>query len=618
MNLKEIVNSELNTNETYTLEEGLFSVSPAIAMFAFKDSIASKLSSAAEKLSHPVTNTLGNIAIAKEKVKAKTTGKSGDSDDDNVYSLSKEQKKAMAYIYKKYGPQMVNDIEKFRSDVMLPYSIIKRNVAKNHSLNNKEIFGMTKEEYYKYRESGRKKIEKKSTYFKDNKELKEKQEDARNAIYEAKKRYEDFVSGRVIDLSATNIEKILDAAGIGRKELNGWSDEELEKTATEIKKIKGWLADGTRNEGGLIRTSGRSGSSKASYQNKDQLEVYVKNLQENGYYKAKGIDKDKTYKKDERGMHHGSFKDAFAVYMLRREEIKKIKSNAPTAEYKKFYTKVLKDAIDAAQKIYDEKFNNYISLKGTVELNQQEKKIWGLKPTGVEYSGNINDWYLKIKPDDFIETKYYKKSEKIIKAEKDFDKALKQLERNLKKVMSDEDVEYCRKYRLFNSFLTVKEFKNSDSMFRNASEIKTSEVVQKTLNSDEFKDALNSAISKEYNSIKDLEDEQKKLKSLVDEKKLNSEEKKKYKEFMSRINPKGDSKITKTDRTKVNAVVSKILGTQYTGKTQANDDLKELEDVVSDFIEVNGQDEFKQFNYDVNKAKNKLIAFIQQREQGGE
>lgn len=598
MNLKEIVNSEFEDNEVYTLEEGLFSVSPAIAMFAFKDSVVSKM----ESLAHPIKSEIGSVAVGAEKLKANVLGKSGNKDNDTVYTLTKEQKKIMAYIYKKYGADMVNKISKFRKDVMPAYNLIKRNVAKNKSLTNKEIHGMTKEDYYKYRESGKKKIEKSGTYFKDSKELGNKQIEARKALSTAEKVLADYKDGKIIDLSATNLEKIFDEAGIGRKNLNGWSDSELERTATEIKNIKLRLENKNvqTNDGEFVRLKGKQ------WQGKDQLEFYIKNLQENGYSKANN----KKY--DDQGDHRGSFKDAFAMYMLRKEARAEIKNSLSTSEYKKFCTKVLEDAVEAAKKIYNEKFDNYISLKGSIELNQYEKRIWGLRATGVKFSGNINDWYLKIKPEDFIDTKYYKKSDNIIKAEKEMDRKLKQLERDLKEVMSDEDVALCKKYRLFNNFLTIKELRSGTAMFKNEKIPKSS---SESSNDENVSDAdigslIDSSMGKHYTSIRELEDQQKKVKEAVKDKKLTAEEKKKYNEFMKRIDP-GKSSATKTDTNKLNSLIEKIENTTYTGKTQADEDFKELEDVASDYKSVNGEAEYKKFEYDINKAKGKLLKYIE-------
>lgn len=605
MKLEDIINKNLyeaEIDDVVVIEEGIFSVSPVVAALAFKDNVVDKLSTKMEKISHPVSSAVGNISAAAEKIKAKTIGRSGNKDDDTVYALTKEQKKIMAQIYRKYGAEMVNEISKFRQDVMVPYSIIKRSVSKNRMLSNKEVLGMTKEDYFKYRESGRKKIEKKGSYFKDHDDLNKKQIEAREALEDAEEKYNSFKNGKLIDLSAANIEKILDEAGLGRKNLGGWTDVELEKTSTEIEKTLNLLKDENRAEGDAVRVTGRKNSYKAGRLSRAHLELYLKNLQERGYSYAKG-------EKTEDSNHHGSFKDAFALYALRREEIKKIRGSSLNKDYIKFYDKVLGDAIAAAKKIYEEKYNNFISLKGSVELNSFEKKIWGRKSAGKEYSGNIDDWYLKIKPEDFGETKYFAKSEKIIQAEKEMDRLLKQLERKLKSVMSEEDIALCRKYRLFNNFLTVKELRNPGAMFKGAGEISKGQ--SSNSSSEDFGERLKEALSKDYNSIRDLETERDKIKKDAKGKKLSGEEKELLKQLEGRINPKGSSKITKVDRNKINNVIEKINNTTYTGKTQALDDQKELEDTISDFREVNGEEELKQFEASINRAKGKLAAFLE-------
>lgn len=611
MNLLNILNEELSSKEDIcVLEEGLFDVSPAIAMFAFKDNVINKLSSAAEKISHPVSSAVGNVIAGVEKVKAKTKGRSGDKDDDTVYKLTKEQKKAMAYIYRKYGAEMVNEITKFREDVMIPYSIIKRSVARNKTLTNKEIFGMTKEEYYKYRESGRKKIEKKGTYFKDAKEAREKNSNARETLQLAQKRYEDFKSGKVVDLTSTNIEKVFDEIGIGRNNLNGWTETELEKTATEIKRVANLLKDEKKlGLDGDIRVAGKNGSKNAVYQSREQLEHYLNKLQERGYSYAKGIS-------TEDSNHHGSFKSAFAVYMLRRSEIKNIKQNTSNSFYKKFYEKVLKDAIDTAKKISDEKFEDYMSLKGSIDLNQFEKKIWALKPTGIAYSGNIDDWYLKIKPEDFKEIKYYKKSDKIIAAEKDMDKSLKQLERNLKKIMSDEDLAYCRKYRLFNNFLTVKELRDSKNMFKGAEDIKKQETTAEE--GADVSTLINAALSKEYSSIKELEEARDRIKKAIRGKQLSNEDKEKLNQLEKRVNPKIEKPATESSEEKVLKkellnIVNKINNNEYTNTTPANEDLAKLERVAKKLKSLNSS-YFRSLEGSVSEARGKIVSFLSNNE----
>lgn len=622
MNLKEIISNELNNeelnnnDETYVFEEGdgLFSISPLMAAFVLKDNAVNAIKSASKKVAHPVKTLAANVAIGAEKIKARTTGKSGNKDDDTVYTLTKEQRKIMIYLYNKYGATVVKEINNFRKNVMPPYQIIKRNLSRNRTLTNKEIFGMTKEDYYRYRESGRKKIEKRGTYVKDSKDLNLKQSEAREALKKAEKAYEDFKSGKIIDLSATNIEKILDEAGIGRKNLNGWSDSELEKTATEIKRLMDRLNNANLRDGENVKVGG-SGKT-ARYESREQIMFRIDKLREQGISAVKGI------KNSDTGEHHGSFKNALALYQLRREEINKMKSNVLKSDFKRYYEKVLKDAVEAAKKIYEEKFDNYISIKGTVELNQYENKIWGLKSTGVMYSGDINDWYLKIKPEDFIETKYYKKTDKIIEAEKEIDKLLKRFESKLKKIMSEEDVALCKKYRLFNNFLTVKEFKNSGSIFKDLKDDyqkkETTSIKKSEESLEDIENLIDSSLEKEYVSMKELEAQKEKVKNAVAGKKISGRVEEKYKKLMKKIDPKSGSSATKVSINKINTIIDKIENTEYTGKTQASSDYSELEDVIDDFTKMYGVSELSKFNYDIDKAKSKLLRIINDKETNNE
>lgn len=589
-NIRDIFNEQLDDDNIVFLDEGLFDVSPAIALFALKDDITKKINKTKKSITDPIENIAGNVVLTKEKIKAKTIGKSGNSDDDIVYKLSGEQKKALAYIYKKYGSQMVKEIIKFRNDVMLPYQIVKKNVSKNKSLTNKEVFGMTKEDYYKYRESGRKKIEKMGTYFSDAKDLRTKNYAASDSLNKAREILNNFKTGKIIDLTATNIEKILDDCGLGRNELGGWSEVELEKTFTKIKNLQEKLKNANLSNGNDVRVFGRANSKNVQHVSRESIENQIKYLQEFGV--SNGLDKDG-------GRHTKKFSVAFSMYALRKEKMREIKSNTSNDYYRALYKKVLENAVQEAERNYQEKHSNYTSLKGSIELNQIEEKIWKLKKGGVKFSGDINDWYLAIKPEHFFETKYYKKSDKVIAAEKEIDAALKRFERSLKRTISDEDLAMCRKYRLFNNFYTVKELKSPEKMFKKESDL--------NFDSDEI---INSFVKKEYNSIKDLETAQSELKSRISGLKLSSKQKQEVDDFLEKIDPKNNSGATKISRDSLQSIINSANESPVSGKTEANELLKKLDDMVSDFEKVNGPQELKPFEYEINKAKNRLNGII--------
>ena len=597
MNFQEIINEELSTESDYILEEGIFKINPAIAYFVFKDNVVEKVNKAKQKAKDLELDAKQKI----EKVKAKYLGRSGDSDNDTIYSYTKEQKQVLAQIYKKYGSEIIKQINDFRINVMAPYQVIKREVAKNYMTSDKERFGMTKEEYYRYRESGRRKIEKSKTYFKDSKEMNEKQEAARKALVDARKALDDFKNNNNFNLSAVNIDKIFDEAGIGLKALNGWSMAELAMTSNEIERLEEILKKGPSSNGKYkIRGSERTGS--ADMLTRDEIEYRISALREKGISNVNN----KPNKNNNRPF--GSFKEAFSIYLLRKEEIQKIRNKSSFSEYRKLYEKVLKDGITSAQKIYDDKFNNYMKLKSTITLNQYEKKIWEKKFLGNKYSGDINDWKLKIKPEDFKGVEYKEKSPKILKAEKDIDRELKRFERKLLKIMDSEDVDLCKKYRLFNNFLTVKQLKDPENMFKKG-DIKMSNYDnEEEIDAGELEEKIDSIIEKDYDSIKELENAQEKLKDLIKGEKINSETKTRCDKFLKKLNPKNTNE-KKSEKKSLEEYLEKVINTEYS-KTSAINELKTLNDKISDFEKLNGEGELKQFVYNINKAKDKLNLII--------
>ena len=242
-----------------------------------------------------------------------------------------------------------------------------------------------------------------------------------------------------------------------------------------------------------------------------------------------------------------------------------------------------------------------MNLKNTITFNQYEAKIWKKKVLGNEFSGDINDWELKIKPEDFKGVSYKEKSPKIIQAEKDFDRELKRFERNLLKIMSEEDVAICKKYKLFNNFLTIKQLKDPSSMFKKEN-IKLSD------EGGDVKEKIDSIIEKDYNSIRELETAQSEIKHLMNNN-LSSEDKKRCEEFLKKINTKNTSGKKKIKKD-LEELLDKIINTDYS-KTSASEALKELEDKLEDFKKLNDESELKSLNYNINKAKDKLNIIVQ-------
>ena len=196
MNAIELFLESFEQTDDIYLEEGFFEISPIVAALSFKDK---------------ALDTLFGKPLAKiESAKAKLGVKSGKGDNATVYAFTKEQKKVINEIRKKYGEELVKEIKNFRSDVIAPYQIIKRNVANNSRITDKERHGMTKEEYFRYRESGRRKIEKRKGYNSNWSSQYKDSISSREAYEKAKKTYEDFKDGKNVDISATITDKVLE------------------------------------------------------------------------------------------------------------------------------------------------------------------------------------------------------------------------------------------------------------------------------------------------------------------------------------------------------------------------------------------------------------------------
>lgn len=522
MNIFDIINDTLNEDEEVIMteedlmNEGLFDVSPIVAMYAFKQKVFKKFSNNGfAKVRDKVEGAVGSALGKKESLKAKLGLKSGKGENATVYSLTTEQRKVLAEMYNKYGKSLYKQIMDFRNNVIAPYQIIKRNVANNQKLTDKEVNGLTKDEFYKYRESGRKKIEKRGTFFSDFKGQQKKVDDTREAIKEARNKLQDFESGKNTKIDPENMEKILDRMNIGTNKLNNWSLDELSRTYEEINKLNKLLSDPSKISGDKVRVGTYKNTNKgnsALYSTIDEVKSKISKLMERGISYVNNSKK----KTSDNELKKGSFAEAYAVYVLRKGKLQELKNNSTDSEFKRIYTEVLKNAIKAAEDKNNEEFSNYVGMRKDIDLNEYEKKIWGLLPTTTnKWSGDIADYYQKIKEEDFKGTRYFKKPEKVVAAEKEIDAAVKRFEREIEKIVSPEDLQKLKKYRLINNPITVKELKSPGNLFKSDSELKdTVERKEETITSEEFGDELDKYIATTFDSFKELDEAKNRVRSM--------------------------------------------------------------------------------------------------------
>lgn len=141
--------SETINEEKKELNGSDFLVSPAVACFCF-DSIDFEFEKD-ETINEDIYSDV------KDELKALRRGKTSEV-SGTIYKLSKEQKRALKYLKKKYGRALVKEIKEYRKNTIAPYQVVKAYNDKSRSLFAKELFGMTKEEYLKYKKSAEAKI----------------------------------------------------------------------------------------------------------------------------------------------------------------------------------------------------------------------------------------------------------------------------------------------------------------------------------------------------------------------------------------------------------------------------------------------------------------------------
>lgn len=454
MNIVDLLDENLDIQDKI-IGEG-FTISPIVAYATFKEKAFNALLKN-KAFSRALGKTLSK-AEAKKAISGKTSGK---GDNATVYKFTDEQKEILKFFKTKYGKDITKQIKDFRNNVMAPYQIIKRNVASSKSLTNKEIYGMTREEYLRYKESGRKKIENRGeTYFSRNRELEKILDKEKEDLSKMENTLLSLKKGEKIDIPKYELEKILDKLDLGISSLGGYSLEELKKTYDKINYLEEAVKKAKNNNRKFLHIRDKDGGMDESI---SEVEDKISQLKEKGY--------SAIYNREQRGRDDrkvSSFKTSYSNYLIRRSLLEDKGNKAYIKTYEKlldeYVRKGLEKTSNTTRKILDGRKN--------IELNKMEKKIWARKnPLISSMSNDINDYILKIKDEDFEPIKYYKKPKEVEEAEKAIDAEVKRFEREMAKIVAPEDLIKLRKYRLINNPITVRELKNPSELF--ASEVAT-------------------------------------------------------------------------------------------------------------------------------------------------
>lgn len=392
-----------------------------------------------------------------------------------VYRLSPEQKRALKYLKKKYGKSLIKEIKEYRKNTLAPYQVAKTYMEKSKALYPKEVLGMTKEEYLKYKKSAENKIANmRSNRYEDltreyvgynkKKEDLDKISDyfgnhdiSEPAINRVFKKY-GFFSTRYTEAEMREYRRKLENIENIKKELIRKLAKSEEITPADKVKMKNAIEaskeskkelsqkedDTQKNLKELKFISKKIDDMEVPDNVKDALQNIIDNAEEEGLR-----------------MTSKSFEQEYDNFLMRekiRDDIRKSKDTKYTDDYLR-NLEDLKSGLDEKKSYTAGKMAKERESK---TLNDKEKKIYELKPGMKPDSDRLSDYTLKIKEDDFFEPKFYNKSEEFKEAERKIDAEIKRFERSLESKMEEKDFQLLKKYRLISNLVMIKNAKPAD------------------------------------------------------------------------------------------------------------------------------------------------------------
>jgi len=443
---------------------------------------------------------------AKEKIAAKTGGKSmiGDDKDATVYSFTGEQLEFLADFQEKYGKELIKEIQDFRSNILAPYQVIKRAVKKYGRATDAERVGMSHREFQEALESGRRKIERMGEgYYKKNteyhsslKDIDEVLEDLKS-VREALKGEKPLEKQKISDIQ--NNYYFRKEVGRSSEDYNGVPLEKLQRAYEELRRSYQKLED-EPTSAEVRRTVGR-------------------NIELRKHGGAPTREEREFLQRDDK------FSEALALYSFRRlKDDKDIKSAGGnkvivSGELKGLFSRIVDVLISNQTERRKDYFSSFAKHRERVQFTENEKKIWKLRPTGRQFSSDLNDYYQAIKEDDFKGVVNIKKNDKVIQAEKEVEKQVKRFERDIAKKIDAEDFKELKRLRVINNLITVKELEEPQNLFKSEDEIekdapkgeKTEADEKEDVSFDDFRDFLEKVATQKYETLASLNKDKEKL-----------------------------------------------------------------------------------------------------------
>jgi len=505
-NFFDVMLDELSTGkEKVQLDEGFVPFSPFIAYAAFKKKVFNsfknnKLFQLFRAGKQKAAEVKGKAEVATEKLRAAV----GKSSKGTVYKFTPEQISVMADIYNKYGKQLVAQILDFRKNVLAPYQVIKRIIKSSSRVSSKDITGLSKEEYKASLESGRKKIEGRGgSYFERVEELRNKLDQINEQRKNLEKLKDEF-EGEVPRIDYNIVSKVFKHFNIGEAP-EGYTKEELKKNYDEIMK----------NYKIMLTTAEQEDISPEEFKKMRDIRKRQREL-----WAGKNVDLTKQNKN--LFFRKGSFNVALGKYFFGREVIRQLTQPRQVFNvFKKTYISIIDGMM---QKLTEQKqtiLDELIGMKKGSKFSDKEGKVWGKLPHIKSFSGKPEDYYQKVREEDFLHQPIQiPRSPALIDAERKIENEIKKFEHHLKSIISEEDFGKLRRYRLIGNLITIKELRSPESLFKSKAELmaqggEESEEKKGYLDPEEFNRKIKELAGKTYHSLSELNDAKKEANLLV-------------------------------------------------------------------------------------------------------
>ena len=391
-----------------------------------------------------------------------------------TYKLSKEQKQALKYLKKKYGRALVKEIKEYRKNTLAPYQVAKTYMEKSKALYPKEILGMTKDEYFKYKKSAEEKIANMRSnryedltkeymgYAKKRQDLDDAEDFFKvhdikdSALNKVFKKY-GFYSTRFTDAEMRDYQRKL-------KNIEGLKKELIRKIANneDVKKVKEAI-DAAEKEASSVKSS-LSKKEDETIKSLKELRLInnkIGNADISDELKATLHDIIDDAEEENKKITSRSFEQEYENFLI-RERIREDIRNRKDTKYVDDYRRFMEDAKDSLEDKKSYTAGKLAKERESKTLNDKEKKIYELKPGMKPDSDRLSDYTLKIKEDDFFEPRFYNKSEEFKDAERKIDAEIKRFERAMESKMEEKDYQLLKKYRLISNLVTIKNAKPAD------------------------------------------------------------------------------------------------------------------------------------------------------------